>query len=202
MDERKSLVTARNATNPTENFGKDFLLPIAGYQHDKYWSLDNEGVYRSSSSKASQSYRLTIDGQYDVKTNSYNTSYPRDHAFSVRCFKNTSSDLTPPVIHKVEKNPSLPTPQSVTVTVTATDNVALHATAYSFDDGKTRQSDSYKTFTENQMLTIWVRDQMGNRSFANVTIDNIQSTTYSGCNQPDLTYEKNGKFYTISACNV
>jgi hypothetical protein len=109
------------------------------------------------------------------------------------------------VIQKVSKS-TISLATQVTLTVTATDNVALHATAYSFDDGQTRQSAASKTFTENQTVTIRVRDAAGNRSSTGLIINNIKSdqvsTKYPNCDHPDFSVQYGNSVITLAACNV
>jgi hypothetical protein len=82
-------------------------------------------------------------------------------------------DLTNPTITSINGNSTNWTNQDITLTVQATDNVALNSTAYSFDNGVTYQSSNSKTFTTNEIVNIRVRDSSDNYSSQTVTINRI-----------------------------
>jgi hypothetical protein len=120
----------------------------------------------------------------------------RANGMSLRCFKNIN-DTTPPVISDVTKTPTSPTSGSVSLTVLADDGtgVGLHATAYSFDTGMTRQTGNTANFTSNQFVQITVRDGVGNIATTGIVIDNI---LFPSCDTPDIQIGN----YTIQACNL
>jgi hypothetical protein len=77
----------------------------------------------------------------------------------------------------VVQNPIASTSGSVTLTITATDTGAgLHVTAYSFNNGSTRQTANNKSFAANTSGTIKVRDAVGNISSTGYNISNIDTT--------------------------
>jgi hypothetical protein len=65
----------------------------------------------------------------------------------------------------------------------------LHTTAYSFDNGNTRQSSDNKTFTGNTTITIKVRDAVGNETTTGYAINNIDTTA------PTITLSGNNPQY-------
>lgn len=86
---------------------------------------------------------------------------------------NYTNDTTAPTISKVEGNATAYTSGSVTLKVTATDNV-YGVQYYSFDNGSTWQTSNQKTFSTNQTVVIKAKDYAGNISSAEtVTIDKI-----------------------------
>ena len=86
-------------------------------------------------------------------------------------------DNTKPVITSVTGNASDWTNKDVTLTVTASDDNKLNATAYSFNNGDTWQASNKKSFSSNQTVNIKVRDEAGNISDAiSVVINRIDKT--------------------------
>jgi hypothetical protein len=86
-------------------------------------------------------------------------------------------DTTPPTITGITGNPTNWTNQPVTITVNATDNVGLNATAYSFDGGQTYQQSNQLTTSIMQILEIRVRDTSGNIASQQVTINRIDTSS-------------------------
>jgi hypothetical protein len=86
-------------------------------------------------------------------------------------------DTTPPTITGITGNSTNWTNQNITLTVQATDNVGLNATAYSFDNGATYQASNSKTFTTNEIVNIRVRDSSNNVTNQSVTINRIDKQT-------------------------
>ena len=82
-------------------------------------------------------------------------------------------DTTPPTITSINGNSTNWTNQDITLTVQATDNVALNSLAYSFDNGSTYQASNSKTFTTNEIVNIRVRDSSNNVTNQSVTINRI-----------------------------
>ena len=86
---------------------------------------------------------------------------------------NVEPDNTLPIITGITGNPINWTNQPVTITVNATDNVGLNATAYSFNGGQTWQQSNQLNTNFNQILEIRVRDTSGNIASQQVTINRI-----------------------------
>jgi hypothetical protein len=84
-------------------------------------------------------------------------------------------DTILPTITGITGNPTNWTNQPVTITVNATDNVGLNATAYSFDGGQTWQQSNQLTTSIMQVLEIRVRDTSGNIASQQVTINRIDT---------------------------
>jgi hypothetical protein len=85
-------------------------------------------------------------------------------------------DTTPPVINSITGNPIDWTNQDVTLTINATDDVALgdlNTPPYSFDNGATFQFSNNKTFTTNEIVNVRVRDLAGNFTNQQVIINRI-----------------------------
>lgn len=84
-------------------------------------------------------------------------------------------DKTSPVISAVNGNPTNYTNNAVTLTVNATDNVAI--SSYSFDNGVTWQASNSKMFSENGTIYIKAKDSAGNITGATpVIISKITSS--------------------------
>jgi hypothetical protein len=90
---------------------------------------------------------------------------------------NYFADTTPPTITGITGNPTNWTNQPVTITVNATDNVGLNATAYSFNGGQTWQQSNQLTTSIMQILEIRVRDTSGNIASQQLTINRIDTST-------------------------
>jgi hypothetical protein len=88
-------------------------------------------------------------------------------------------DTTPPTITSINGNSTNWTNQDITLTVQATDNVALNSLAYSFDNGANYQASNSKTFTTNQIVNIRVRDSSNNVTNQTVTINRIDKQSPS-----------------------
>ncbi len=101
-------------------------------------------------------------------TKEHSTSAYRPYAII-----NYTNDTTAPTITGVSGNATEYTSDSVTLTVTATDNV-YGVEYYSFDNGFTWQSSNQKTFSSNQEVIIKAKDYAGNISAPQtVNIDKI-----------------------------
>lgn len=87
-------------------------------------------------------------------------------------YEENPADETPPTA-SVSGNPTTWTNSDVTLSINANDDVALHATPYSWDGGSTWTSASAKTFSQNQTVNIVVRDAAGNTVSRSVTISYI-----------------------------
>jgi hypothetical protein len=107
--------------------------------------------------------------------------YARDYYFNNLDFGqitiNVVADTTPPTITGITGNPTNWTNQPVTITVNATDNVGLNATAYSFDGGQSWQQSNQLTTSIMQILEIRVRDMSGNIASQQVTINRIDTSS-------------------------
>jgi hypothetical protein len=90
---------------------------------------------------------------------------------------NLIQDSISPTITGITGNPTNWTNQPVTITVNATDNVGLNATAYSFDGGQTWQQSNQLTTSIMQILEIRVRDTSGNIASQQVTINRIDTSS-------------------------
>ncbi|MBS7020773.1 MAG: hypothetical protein KH135_02740, partial [Firmicutes bacterium] len=67
-----------------------------------------------------------------------------------------------------------------TLTIQASDtDSGLASSPYSFDGGNTWQASASKTFTTNQTVTIWVKDQVGNIEKQSVIINKIDTVAPS-----------------------
>jgi hypothetical protein len=111
-------------------------------------------------------------------------------------------DTAAPSISSVMGTPTAPTTGSVVITITASDaGAGLNDFAYSFDDGDSWQATTTKVFTGNQMVSVKVRDAVGNISsstyeISNIIIPPVCSVSYSTLaptNQPVLV--------TLTGCN-
>ena len=101
-------------------------------------------------------------------TKEHSTSAYRPYAII-----NYTNDTTAPTITGVSGNATEYTSDSVTLTVTATDNV-YGVEYYSFDNGFTWQTSNQKTFASDQEVVIKAKDYAGNISSPQtVTIDKI-----------------------------
>jgi hypothetical protein len=88
-------------------------------------------------------------------------------------------DTTPPTITSINGNSTNWINQDITLTVQATDNVALNSLAYSFDNGANYQASNSKTFTTNEIVNISVRDSSNNVANQSVTINRIDKQSPS-----------------------
>ena len=86
---------------------------------------------------------------------------------------NVENDTTPPTITSISGNSVNWTNQNVTLTIQASDNVALNSNAYSFDNGATYQASNSKTFTTNEIVNVRVRDTSNNVTNQQVIINRI-----------------------------
>ena len=87
-----------------------------------------------------------------------------------------------------------------TLTITANDSESgLHATAYSFDDGKTWQTSNSKTITTNGTYVVKVRDAVGNIASQNIVVSKVSTTA------PTITIAKGNvgsNYITVNATVV
>ncbi len=124
----------------------------------------NKGVlFASTDTNSTNNYLWRAFATKEHSTSSY-------RPYAVISYTN---DTTAPTISKVEGNATAYTSGSVTLKVTATDNV-YGVQYYSFDNGSTWQTSNQKTFSSNQTVVIKAKDYAGNISSAKtVTIDKI-----------------------------
>lgn len=64
--------------------------------------------------------------------------------------------------------------KAVVVTITGTDNVALHSTPYSWDGGATFEAQNTKEYTTPGVIKVAVRDSFGNTAMKDVYIDAVE----------------------------
>jgi hypothetical protein len=112
----------------------DTTSNISGY------SFDNGATWQAGTTKV---FTATTSNTIKVKDNAGNIS--AGTAFTV------TIDKIAPIISSVTGSPTLPTSGNVTVTINGSDTggAGLHTTAYSFDNGVTRQAGNTKVSTEN-----------------------------------------------------
>ncbi len=132
----------------------------------KAWTTNrpNKGIiFASMDSNSADRYLWRAFATKEHSTSSY-------RPYAVISYTN---DTTAPTISKVEGNAPAYTTDSVTLKVTATDNV-YGVQYYSFDNGSTWQTSNQKTFASNQTVVIKAKDYAGNISSAKtITIDKI-----------------------------
>lgn len=123
-----------------------------------------------------------------------------DNACTSVMLKVSNIDRTAPTISEINYDDSEVWLLSNTVTVAASDlqpdgsyGSGLCGDAYSFDGGKTWQSDNFYDFKENGAYTVWVKDNCGNIAYSDFTISNIDNIG------PSLTYSYSpDKWYSTS----
>ena len=167
-----SAVTLTGKVTPTET--------VSGYKYQWYngkTALEGETNLTLTTSN-SGNYAL------EVTTGAGNKSLS-----SVYVVKNKNS--IKPTITGINGLPTGWSDSDVTVTIMATSPNDLHESAYSFDNGKTWQKESSKTFSKGASINVLVRDTKGNVSDSkkiNIKIDkttptvSISSSTVSGGN--------------------
>ena len=167
-----SAVTLTGKVTPTET--------VSGYKYQWYngkTALEGETNLALTTSN-SGNYAL------EVTTGAGNKSLS-----SVYVVKNKNS--IKPTITGINGLPTGWSDSDVTVTIMATSPNDLHESAYSFDNGKTWQKESSKTFSKGASINVLVRDTKGNVSDSkkiNIKIDkttpnvSISSSTVSGGN--------------------
>ena len=139
----------------------------SGYKYQ--WYKDEKKIEGATKS----TYTATTSGNYKVivTTGSGNTAI--SNTYKVVKTNNNNYTLT---ITSVSGNPSSWTKGDATLKVNATASNGLHATAYSFDGGKTFQNSNTKQFTKNQEVNIVVRDKKNNKTTYKVKITKIDKT--------------------------
>ena len=129
--------------------------------------------------------------EFYVKDSSGNKSYT---PLRVHVQDTKAPDFT------VSSNPTILTKENVVLTINANDSgVGLATEAYSFDGGTTWSSVNTKIFTENGIVSIKVRDAIGNVSNVySYTISNIvlTSSTFDDGTLALSNSEAAGKWYT------
>jgi 2C-methyl-D-erythritol 2,4-cyclodiphosphate synthase len=132
--------------------------------HTVAYSFDDGATWQAEKTKDFTENQTVLVQVRDEVNNISSSDYTIDNI-----------DTTAPVIVSVLGDPTSPTSGTVSLTITATDNVALHATAYSFDNGATWQAGNTKDYDENQPVFVQVRDAVNNISSSGYTIDNIDT---------------------------
>ena len=164
-------LTNTSVTAPTNisliNLIQQVLVPINNLENPN--TTDNKILYYWLDSDLP----LSTAGTY-TRTLKARTNY--GHYVNIGSFTvNLVQDSTPPTITGITGNPTNWTNQPVTITVNATDNVGLNATAYSFDGGQTWQQSNQLTTSIMQILEIRVRDTSGNITSQQLTINRIDT---------------------------
>lgn len=135
---------------------------------------------------------------YYVKDNGNVTLSVRDTLGNVRevILPVSNIDRIAPVIQSIQCTEGENLPKSV-ITVTAQDlqndgstGCGLHEQAYSWDAGKTWQSENAYEVVKNGTYTVWVRDKLGNTETAQITVENVDS--YG----PEILYENRPAVWT------
>lgn len=154
----------------------------SGYRYQWY---KNSQAIKGATSK---SYTATSSGSYMVRvTNGTNkTATSSNYSVNKKSGSTTSSSGSV-YVASVSGNVTSWTRSNVTLKVNAKATNGLHSTAYSFDNGKTWQASSSKTFTANQTVYIKVRDKKGKVSSTSVqTINKIDKIG------PSVSFSPNG----------
>lgn len=136
----------------------------SGYRYQWY---KNSQAIKGATGK---SYTATSSGSYMVRVTTGTNKTATSTNYSVN--KTSSSSTGSVVITSVTGNSSAWTRNNVTLKVNAKATSGLHSQAYSFDNGKSWQSSSSKTFTSNQTVQIKVRDKYGKVSSVNKQVIN------------------------------
>ena len=140
--------------------------------HAEAYSFNGGWTWQKSNSYVSSGSYTWVPGTICVRDAAGNINYNRTNV-SV-----PYNDSTLPVIDKIEVTPQEDAKEK-TVTVTAHDDKALHAEAYSFNGGWTWQKSNSYTITESYTWvpgTICVRDAAGNINYNREKIEVICSS--------------------------
>ncbi len=159
--------------NPTAWTNQNVTLSVSAVDnsgaglHATAYSFDNGVSWQSSNAKS-----FTENQTVYIKVRDAGGRISAATTVNINRIDKTSPTLT------VSGNPSYWTTEDAILSIDASDSggSGLHATAYSFDNGVTWQSDNTKTFTSNQIVKIKVRDTAGNISSMTVWILNIERT--------------------------
>jgi len=139
-------------------------------------------------SNATVGFNSTLDDYSGIASSSVNpnaisgegattsTGTVTDQAGNVgTCTLTVYKDATAPTVI-VSGNPTSWT-SSATLSIIAADTTSnLHSSPYSFDGGSTWTSSNSKTFSSNQNVYIWVRDNAGNITKQTITINYVDSS--------------------------
>jgi hypothetical protein len=131
--------------------------------------------YRLLHNNLTQTIDFNVKGTYNTTLTVF-TNYGKEinTNFTLNI---TDPDTTPPTITSVTGNTTNWTNQNITLTVQATDNVALHSNAYSFDNGVTYSNLNFVTLTTNMIVEIKVKDLSGNIASQQEIVNRIDKTS-------------------------
>ncbi len=189
-----------------------------------------ESVTKSIDTMTNQSVTVTIKASDDVELDSKPYSFDggeswiaenqkeyqyndtniniqvKDHVGNITTYdkeiKVDNIDKQGPTISKVEKTPQSWTNTSVTIRVTASDDIKLAKEAYSFDDGLHYQESNEITYENNKSgIKIKVKDDVGNetRYTEEINITNIDHTdpSISGVSKSNSNWTSGSVTLTI-----
>lgn len=159
-----SVVSGKSTTNNVKLTAVP--TPKSAASGYKYQWYKNSQAIKGATSKT---YTATSSGTYMVRVTTGTGRTATSSNYSVNKQVSSSNNKSGTVtITSVSGNATSWTKSNVTLKVTAKATNGLHNTAYSFDNGKTWQASSSKTFTSNQTVYIKVRDKSGKVSSAKV----------------------------------
>lgn len=168
--------------NPTEWTNQDVTITVSAKDDGRVITND-EGINWEGVGLADQAY--SFDGgenwqESNQKTFSENSRIRikvKDKAGNITGSEVniTKIDKIAPTILGIEGNPTEWTENEVTIKINAIDSegVGLADKAYSFDGGKSWQESNQKTFKENTVINIKVKDKLENIQQTTVNITNI-----------------------------
>jgi hypothetical protein len=170
-----------NPHNHTKN--SNITIPTNANINELFNQLNINNIWAYSDNRFNQKILYYfLDSNMPSTVGSHTrTIHGRDNYGFIRSFGSITinmiaPDTTPPVINSITGNPTDWTNQNVTLTINATDNVALgdlNTPPYSFDNGATFQFSNQKIFTTNEIVNIRVRDLAGNFTNQQVIINRI-----------------------------
>jgi hypothetical protein len=176
LNTNSGILTNNNVSIPQgtslQNLINNNLIPVTNIGNNPLG--DHKVLYYWTESPLNN----TTIGTYSTRLRS-RTSYGRVIDYGQFTYNITAPDTTPPTITSITGNLVNFTNQNVTLTVQASDNVALNSNAYSFDNGVTYQQSNFKIFTTNEIVNIKVRDSSNNETSQQVIINRIDKQSPS-----------------------